>query len=137
MLFSTFPGGGPGLGLLLLRAMVGCALVIQASAYFFSSHAGLDCWVPVMITVLCAAFLLLGLYTQIASLSVTVGVAGIALSWFPAPERNLFSQNMMTISILMTSLAIVLLGPGAFSLDARLFGRREIIIPHASKSTES
>jgi hypothetical protein len=27
------------------------------------------------------------------------------------------------------SLALVLLGPGAFSLDARLFGRREIIIP--------
>jgi hypothetical protein len=27
------------------------------------------------------------------------------------------------------SAALVLLGPGSFSLDARLFGRREIIIP--------
>jgi hypothetical protein len=29
--------------------------------------------------------------------------------------------------------AITLLGPGAFSLDARLFGRREIIIPEAAR----
>jgi hypothetical protein len=31
------------------------------------------------------------------------------------------------------SIAITLLGPGAFSLDAHLFGRREIIIPGASR----
>jgi len=29
--------------------------------------------------------------------------------------------------------AIALLGPGAFSLDARLFGRREIVIPKDKK----
>jgi hypothetical protein len=33
--------------------------------------------------------------------------------------------------------AIVLLGPGAYSLDARLFGRREIIIPQASRTPRS
>ncbi len=32
---------------------------------------------------------------------------------------------------------IALLGPGAYSLDARLFGRREIIIPPASRSGKS
>jgi uncharacterized membrane protein YphA (DoxX/SURF4 family) len=32
------------------------------------------------------------------------------------------------------SAALVLLGPGAFSLDARLFGRREIIIPEGGRS---
>jgi hypothetical protein len=32
------------------------------------------------------------------------------------------------------SAALVLLGPGAFSIDARLFGRREIIIPEARRS---
>ncbi len=30
---------------------------------------------------------------------------------------------------IVLSVALILLGPGAYSLDARLFGRREIIIP--------
>jgi len=33
--------------------------------------------------------------------------------------------------MIVTAVAIALLGPGAFSLDGRLFGRREIVIrPH-------
>jgi len=31
--------------------------------------------------------------------------------------------------------ALVCLGPGAFSLDARLFGRRELIIPSPSQKS--
>jgi hypothetical protein len=33
------------------------------------------------------------------------------------------------VCVMAVSTAIALLGPGAFSLDARLFGQREIIIP--------
>lgn len=32
------------------------------------------------------------------------------------------------------AIAIALIGPGAFSVDARLFGRREILIPHDGRS---
>jgi hypothetical protein len=35
------------------------------------------------------------------------------------------------------ALAVALIGPGAYSLDARLFGRREIIIPRASRPDAS
>lgn len=35
------------------------------------------------------------------------------------------------------SLALLMLGPGAFSLDARLFGRREIIIPEGRRPPEA
>jgi hypothetical protein len=36
------------------------------------------------------------------------------------------------VLIIADTAALVLLGPGAFSLDAHLFGRREIMIPHES-----
>jgi hypothetical protein len=39
--------------------------------------------------------------------------------------------------VALIAAALVLLGPGALSLDARWFGRREIIIPPAAPSAKS
>ena len=125
------------MGLFLLRAMLGCTLAIQGSAYFSSSHTGLDSWVLAALAIICAAFLLVGLFTPIVSLLAGVGVVGIALSWLVVPDRNLFAENLMSINVMVLSLAMFLLGPGAFSLDARIFGRREIIIPNTSHSIQS
>jgi len=33
----------------------------------------------------------------------------------------------------LMGLSVALLGPGAFSVDARLFGRREIVVPRATQ----
>jgi hypothetical protein len=35
---------------------------------------------------------------------------------------------------MLNSAALALLGPGAYSMDARLFGRREIVLPHSDRS---
>jgi hypothetical protein len=40
-------------------------------------------------------------------------------------------STLAAFDLAAISAALVLLGPGAFSLDARLFGRREIIIPES------
>ena len=40
-----------------------------------------------------------------------------------------FDARLSLILLMAMTVAIFLLGPGAYSLDARLFGRREIIIP--------
>jgi hypothetical protein len=44
-------------------------------------------------------------------------------------EANNQISALAAFNLAAISAALVLLGPGAFSLDARLFGRREIIIP--------
>ncbi|HEU4386626.1 MAG TPA: hypothetical protein VFV34_02430 [Blastocatellia bacterium] len=43
-----------------------------------------------------------------------------------------FDGRLTVLLLVMISAALALLGPGAYSLDARPFGRREIIIPGAS-----
>jgi uncharacterized membrane protein YphA (DoxX/SURF4 family) len=45
---------------------------------------------------------------------------------------ELFEAKLTTALATVIVVALVCLGPGAFSLDARLFGRREIIIPSSS-----
>jgi uncharacterized membrane protein YphA (DoxX/SURF4 family) len=83
------------------------------------------------------ASLLLGFLTPLAGVVVGVGSASSTLSWLPAPTQNLLDSSLATIFMVIMAAAIVFLGPGAFSLDCRLFGRREIFIPPASRSSKS
>ena len=81
------------------------------------------------------ALLLAGLMTPFVAFLVAIGGVGIALSWVPSPILDLFDSYLAIINLIVLSLAIALLGPGAFSLDARMFGRREITIPlHSHES---
>jgi uncharacterized membrane protein YphA (DoxX/SURF4 family) len=73
--------------------------------------------------------LLAGLLTPIASLLTGLGAVSLGFSLVSAPALNLFDSKVASVLILIVAIAIVFLGPGAFSVDARLFGRREIIIP--------
>jgi len=91
-------------------------------------------WVVGLLAVASGALLLLGFLSKAACVLVGLGSIGVALSWFPAPPLNLFDTKLSLLFVIIMAAAIMLLGPGAFSFDARLFGRREIIIPHATRS---
>lgn len=130
-LFSTFPSEWPGVGLLLLRALVGCSLIVQGMSYV--QNDGLAAWGLATLTFAGAALLLAGLMTPLVALLVAAGGIGIALSLIPSPGQILFDSYLATINLIVLPVAIALLGPGAFSLDARMFGRREITIPSSSK----
>jgi len=123
-LFSTFPAGGPGIGLLLLRLGAGVPLIYSALEDLLAAPE------PVNVTFSDVAFgmvkicagilLLLGLWTPVAGGIVALAEVGTFFS--QAWAKHAYPLDHMLLGVLGWALA--LLGPGAWSVDARLFGRK-------------
>lgn len=110
-LFSMFPAGPAGVGLALLR--VACAMQL-AVAVSGQSPA----WLTV-IGAIAAATLVLGVLTQ------GVALAGVVVLLFDVVCCDR-AFGIATAAQGIDLLALALLGAGAYSIDARLFGRRVI-----------
>ena len=137
-LYSTFPGGRPGIGLLLLRAAVGLTAAAQGVFYLSGpSDPFSGRWLLGLVLIASGAALAAGFLTPIAGLLVVLSFLGVALSWFPEPSWGLHDARLVVFGMIVTAAALALLGPGAFSFDGRLFGRREIVIPPSSHPPES
>jgi uncharacterized membrane protein YphA (DoxX/SURF4 family) len=70
-----------------------------------------------------------GWLTPLVSIIVAVDAAAGVFSKFPLPSVNFFGTLWMSSLIVIVAIAVVLLGPGAISIDSRLFGRKKITIP--------
>jgi uncharacterized membrane protein YphA (DoxX/SURF4 family) len=125
-LFSAFPGGWPGLGLLLLRALVGVTLIAQIVAYVGSMKLSVLGWMVTALVLIIASCLLVGFMTPVAAIVIGLGAIALAAS-------NVLDTNQTLLNMIVLTTAIALLGPGAFSIDARMFGRREILIPNTPR----
>jgi uncharacterized membrane protein YphA (DoxX/SURF4 family) len=112
----------------LLRATVGVTAAAQARLSVVSTPIDLLAAVPGAGLVLCGVALTLGIFTPVCS--TLVGLA-YALVLFTPFGRTMLPRvdDAAAILGLAAATGLVLLGPGAFSLDARLFGRRRIFIP--------
>jgi hypothetical protein len=115
-LFSTFAAGPPGVGLLIQRLLVGAALVYSAMAAPSDTFS-----TPQVIGALAGVLLIAGLWTPVAGV-----VAGCSEAWiaFSSPAHI---WNPAVLGVLGVTLALI--GPGAWSIDARLFGRKHYAPP--------
>jgi uncharacterized membrane protein YphA (DoxX/SURF4 family) len=122
-----FPDRWPGLGLLLLRSAAGFAALFQSvSCLSAGSASGWESWTFTLLNMLAGVLLIAGLLTPVASALVIACNLGFVFARSAALCHPVGAALAQTIIV---ALAIALLGPGAISLDSRLFGRREIIIP--------
>lgn len=115
--FFTFADGPPDFGLLLLRVIVTTTLIARCVQLHNSSPET----ITATIVAAAAGFLLLfGSWTLVAGAIVTIAELFIAFSHNHDPW----------LSVLLASLGVVmaLLGPGAWSVDARRFGWKRIEI---------
>jgi putative oxidoreductase len=119
-LFSTFPEGWPGAGLLFLRAVAAIAPVQHGIAGLLT--APLPALVIVkLVAAAAAALLLIGLWTPLVGVLMAAAELFIAFSYPADPWKHVILGAL--------GVALAMLGPGAWSVDARLFGRKRIQIP--------
>ena len=115
-LFSTFADGWPGTGLLIQRFLIGAILLHGASLQPSASPH-----VPTIILQLIASVLLLiGLGTPYIGLLV----AAMQL-WFVFSGS---AEPWTAIIVCGLGISLAMIGPGAWSVDARLFGRKHVEI---------
>jgi putative oxidoreductase len=118
-LFSMFPNGWPGRGLLLLRLVAGTLLIHDG----LSELAGSPLWEGVIRPSLATGagiLLLVGLWTPIAGVLVVVVELWTGFSKIDSLRSSVVSAAL--------GATLAMLGPGARSIDARLFGRKRIDI---------
>lgn len=135
--FSRYPDNWPGIGLLILRVAIGVVLIVQRVDYLVGQHSGgLVTWVVSRLAVASGVLLVIGYLTPISgALVVLISIGGLVLS-LRNPSPHFINPALAGCVILAVAIAIICLGPGAFSIDARLFGRREIVIPDSSHPPE-
>ena len=116
-LFSTFAGGPPGVGLLLIRLLVGAAVAIHNCMILLSG--------PPLLPELLGYF------------SMALGVLVVAGLWTPVTGALIAGTALWatfgnaadlwySLIVGVLGLALALLGPGAWSVDAYLFGWRRL-----------
>ena len=116
-----FPQGGPGIGLLLLRIAAAGMLALNLTHRFNFSSNALNL-IFVSLIGLITLGLLLGFLTSILTIIACVAaVANLLLADEPL--------NVVYVLRILTSAALFLLGPGAYSVDARLYGLRVTVVP--------
>ena len=116
-LFSSFARGWPGVGLLLIRLVAGISLIIDGIQ---TLQSGLSPQLLILgiLAIGDGGLLVVGLWTPVAGLMIVVLTVWRIVSL----HYSLYSGVLLSAM----GVSIALIGPGAQSVDARLFGWKRI-----------
>ena len=124
-LYSTFAGGWPGVGLLLMRVVVGSALVVRASWTLWRD-------LPINVTV--TSIFLTGFGLLLIS-GLWTPIVGTLIALFETWQLMTTTGDQWVPLLLGTvGAAVAMLGPGLWSVDARLFGWKRVEAPPRKSS---
>lgn len=115
-LFSAFPSGLAGAALLLFRGALALFVVTAASR-----NLTLSPWPDLLLDVLAVSLL--------AGFAVRVIAALLALAGTFLLLRGGCTVPMLLLTQVLNAAAVAMIGPGAFSVDARLYGRSTVRLP--------
>ena len=128
-LFWTFPDGFPGIGLLIMRFVTGATLLVRCVIGLWG-RAPMEISVPAALLFAALAVLLLsGLWTPVAAALVAMIEFSLAVSDPADPWVHVLIGTL--------GVALALLGPGAWSRDAYLFGWKRIDIRGRHRDSNS
>jgi uncharacterized membrane protein YphA (DoxX/SURF4 family) len=116
-LFSMFPQGGPGIALLLLRVSVAGITVFRLWRHYGALGPYWVLWGAAVL----ALALCVGVLTPIVSALICL------VAVFSIVQGH--SDALVDVSTILNAIALALLGPGAYSVDAWLYGRRVVVVP--------
>jgi putative oxidoreductase len=123
-LYSTFASGWPGVGLLLLRLLTGAALLYFGLVSALAAPS-LTIIVLQIIGIAAGILILIGLWTPVAGTLAAIIKLWIAFSRF----HSHYGDPWVPILQAVLGAVLAMVGPGVWSIDARLFGRKRIDFP--------
>lgn len=115
-LFTTFANGWPGFGLFIQRLVTGISLLLHGIMALNQLPAAGPI-LPQVIGAVLGLFILVGFWTPLAgTLIVTVELWTAVIG----------AGNELSFVLAVLGGTLAMIGPGAWSIDARLFGRKHI-----------